>query len=86
MKQRNSGFEMACFGGICFGCAKRVRNARPFTTNVREAEEKSPWRLSIISRHAGISDPKDQADQGLRHPGHMGGDTLGCRVGSLVNQ
>ena len=25
--------------------------------------------------------PKDQNDQGPRHPGHMGGDTLGCRVG-----
>ena len=29
--------------------------------------------------------PKDQNDQGSRHPGHMGGDTLGCRVGCLVS-
>ena len=29
---------------------------------------------------------EDQADQVLRHPGHMGGDTLECRVGCLVNQ
>ena len=28
-----------------------------------------------------ISIPKDQNDQGPQHPGHMGGDTLGCRVG-----
>ena len=33
-----------------------------------------------------ISIPKDQNDQGPRHPGHMEGDTLGCRVGCLVNQ
>ena len=29
---------------------------------------------------------EDQANQGLRHPGQMGGNTLECRVGSLVNQ
>ena len=32
--------------------------------------------ISVIN-----SIPKDQYDQGLRHPSHMGGDTLGCRVG-----
>ena len=34
----------------------------------------------------GYSIPKDQNDQGPRHSSHMGGDTLECRVGSLVNQ
>ena len=29
MKQRNSGFEMACFGEQCFGCSTRVRNLDP---------------------------------------------------------
>ena len=28
-----------------------------------------------------VSIPKDQYDQGPRHPSHMGEDTLGCRVG-----
>ena len=29
MKQRNSGFEMACFGEQCFGFSTRVRNVSP---------------------------------------------------------
>ena len=37
----------------------------------------------IILLHT-TSIPKDQYDQGPRHPGHMGGDTLGCRVGCRV--
>ena len=38
------------------------------------SERRLPARLPF-------SIPKDQNDQGPRHPGHMGGDTLGCRVG-----
>ena len=33
------------------------------------------------NQHLESSIPKDQNDQGPRHPGHMGEDTLGCRVG-----
>ena len=44
------------------------------------------WRISSLEDFLALMDygssiPKDQNDQGPRHPGHMGGDTLGCRVG-----
>ena len=37
----------------------------------------SVWTVLIFT----TSIPNDQYDQGPRHPSHMGGDTLGCRVG-----
>ena len=36
---------------------------------------------NFLNKRGLSSIPKDQNDQGPRHPGHMGGDTLGCRVG-----
>ena len=49
------------------------------------------WRISSLEDFLALMDygssiPKDQNDQGPRHPGHMGEDTLGCRVGCWVNQ